>query len=139
MTVHGGKGVSIGGVVMVWLEAVTVTVNPSVMVCVTISTGVAVNRITPEQFEAVMLSSIEEVGLDERLVMVLLLMVLLFDMVIDGMAGTSVVIEDSSTSSVSVFGLPEGLSVSSTDELNIEVVLAVWLVVKVSLVVEEFV
>ena len=70
--VHGGRGNSIGGVVSVWFAAVTVTVNSSVIVSVTISTGLVNNRNTPEQFEAVILSSIEEVELEEREVMVVL-------------------------------------------------------------------
>jgi hypothetical protein len=59
---HGNNGGSGGGVVSVWLRAVTGTVifSVTVMVSVTILTGHAGTRNTPEQFEAVTVSSIED-------------------------------------------------------------------------------
>jgi hypothetical protein len=53
------------------LEAVRVTVKERVMVCVTILTGVLCNRNTPEQFEAVILSYMEEGELERIEVIVL--------------------------------------------------------------------
>jgi hypothetical protein len=53
--VQGGSGISMGGVVSVWLRFVTVTVKSSVTVAVTIFTGLVRKTFTPEQFEAVIL------------------------------------------------------------------------------------
>ena len=72
------------------MRSVTVTVKGSVRVTVTTSSGSDSKRRTPEQLEAVMLSSIEEVGAEGGAVMVLL-----SERVSDGVSAGSVSVSGS--------------------------------------------
>jgi hypothetical protein len=126
------------------LAAVKVTVNPSVMVSVTITIGVDSVCVSPEQSEAVMLSNTDEDEFEGRAVMLSntdedefegrAAMVLLSDVVtvaIDVIVKETLSSEvgEAETSSAEVSGL-------SVKLLDIEVMLAVSLVIGLLLVVD---
>jgi hypothetical protein len=111
------------------LAAVKVTVYPSVMVSVTITIGVDSVCVSPEQFEAVMLSNTDEDEFEGRAVMVLLSDVV--TVAIDGIEEETLSSEvgEAVASSAEVFEV-------SVKLLDIEVMLAASLVVRLLLVAE---
>ena len=115
------------------MASVTVTVNSSVTVSVTNRTDLVGNVSTPEQFETVILPSIEEGKLEGRPVMVLLT-----DGVRVGIGST--VKERSSSEKVFVTEPMSEMDIEvSNMSLDVEVILEVSLSVELPLIVEEVV